>query len=110
MVFENGESWRPLAPDRRGRHKTFASAIDAAFQDLLTEKNPFFDTLVDRWPSLFPDLPARPGRYEAGKIFLYVRNAPTNFALRAKLPMIRRTLARQPGAPKKIDLRLEIHA
>lgn len=110
MVFENGENWRPLEPDKRGRHATFGAAIEAAFKDLLTEKNPFFDTLVDRWPTLFPGLPARPGRYEDGKIFLYVRNAPTNFALRAKLPMIKRTLAQLPEAPKKLDLRLEIHA
>lgn len=110
MAYENGVNWQPREPERRGRHATFGAAIDAAFADLLTQRDPFFDTLVDRWRALFPDLPARPGRYEDGKIFLYVKNAPTNFALRPRLPAIRRTLAAQPGAPKKIDLRLEIHA
>lgn len=110
MAYENGVNWQPLEPAQRGRHATFGAAIDAAFKDLMTQKNPFFDTLVDRWPTLFPGLPARPGRYEDGKIFLYVRNAPTNFALRAKLPSIRRALMTLDGAPKRLDLRLEIHA
>ena len=101
---------RAIEPDKRGRHKTFGSAVGAAFTDLLVERNDFFDSLADNWRRLFPDLPARPGRYEDGKIFLYVKNAPTLFLMRPRLPMIRRKLATLPGAPKKIDLRLEAHA
>ncbi len=93
----------------RGRHKTIDSAFDAALKDLLTEKNAFFDSLVDRWKALFPTLPAWPGRYEDGKIFVYVRTAPTLFMMRPKLKKIASTLAALPGAPKKVDLRLEIH-
>ena len=100
----------PREPDKRGRHGSFASAVAAAFTDLTTVHEPFFDSLADRWPRLFPNLPARPGRYDDGKIFLYVKNAPTNFALRPKLPAIKRALAALPGAPKRLDLRLEIHA
>ena len=110
MPFENGVNWQPVDPDKRGRHKTVASAFDAALKDLLTEKNPFFDSLTDNWKALFPSLPARPGRYEDGKIFIYVRNAPTSFVVRPKLRAIAAQLARLPGAPKRIDLRLEIHA
>ena len=94
----------------RGRHKTIDSAFDAALKDLLTEKNAFFDSLVDRWKELFPTLPAWPGRYEDGKIFVYVRTAPTLFMMRPKLRKIAATLAALPGAPKKVDLRLEIHS
>ena len=93
----------------RGRHKTIASAFEAAFRDLTTERNAFFDSLADRWQELFPDLPARPGRYEDGKIFIYVRNAPTAFLVRPRLRAIAAKLAALPGAPKKIDLRLEQH-
>ena len=93
----------------RGRHKTTASAFEAAFRDLTTERNAFFDSLADRWQELFPDLPARPGRYEDGKIFIYVRNAPTAFLVRPRLRAIAAKLAALPGAPKKIDLRLEQH-
>ena len=95
--------------DKRGRHKTVASAFEAAFRDLTTEKNAFFDSLADRWQELFPDLPARPGRYEDGKIFIYVRNAPTAFLVRPRLRAVAAKLAALPGAPKKIDLRLEQH-
>ena len=109
MAFENGVNWQPVDPDKRGRHKTTASAFDAAFKDLTTEKNAFFDSLVDNWRAIFPDLPARPGRYEDGKIFVYVKNAPTAFLVRPKLRMIAAKLATLPGAPKKIDLRLEQH-
>ena len=94
----------------RGRHRTVASAFDAALKDLLTEKNPFFDSLCDNWKVLFPALPAKPGRYEDGKIFIYVKNAPTSFVVRPKLRTIAAALAKLPGAPKKVDLRLEIHA
>jgi len=110
MAFENGVNWRPKDPDKRGLHKTTASAFDAAFRDLMTEKNAFFDSLVDNWKRIFPDLPARPGRYEDGKIFIYVRNAPTAFLVRPRLRAIAARLAALPGAPAKIDLRLEQHA
>ena len=71
--------------------------------------NAFYDSLVDNWKSLFPDLPARPGRYEGGRIYIYVRNAPTSYVVRPKLRAIAAKLASLPGAPRKIDLRLEIH-
>lgn len=110
MPIENGEDWKPKAPDKRGRHDTFSSALDAAMKDLATEKNQFFDLLVDNWRRLFPGLAAKPGRYADGKIFLYVRTAPASFAIRPRLRAISARLATLPGAPKKIDLRLEIHA
>ncbi len=108
-MFENGVNWQPIDPDKRGRHKTTTSAFDAALKDLLTEHNPFFDSLADNWKRLFPDVPARPGRYEDGKIFIYVSNAPTAFLVRPKLRKIAARLATLPGAPKRIDLRLEQH-
>ena len=101
---------RAIDPEKRGRHDVFSSALGAAFQDLVTEKNPFFDSLVESWRSLFPGLAARPGRYADGKIFLYVRSAPASFAIRPRLRAIAARLAALPGAPKKVDLRLEIHA
>ena len=94
----------------RGRRRTVASAFDAAFKDLTTEKNPFFDSLCDNWKAIFPDVPAKPGRYEDGRIFIYVRNAPTSFVVRPKLRAIAARLAQLPGAPKRIDLKLEIHS
>ena len=99
---------RAIEPEKRGRHETFGSAIGAALVDLTTEKNPFFDSLADVWKDLFPGSMARPGRYEDGKIWLYVPSAPALFATRMKLPAMRKALERLPGAPKRIDLRLEI--
>ncbi|MBR1920936.1 MAG: DUF721 domain-containing protein [Kiritimatiellae bacterium] len=101
---------RAFGADKRGRHKSFSSALDAALADMVVERNAFFDTLADNWRRIFPNQPARPGRYEDGKIFLYVNNAPTLFLMRPRLPMIRRRLAELPGAPKRIELRLEAHA
>lgn len=101
---------RSINPEGRGRHETFSSAVGAAFSGLFVERNDFFDSLCDRWRGLFPSLPARPGRYENGTIFLYVRTAPLLFAMRPKLRSIATALAKLPGAPDRISLRLEIHA
>lgn len=102
--------FNPLEPDKRGRHKTFASAADAALSDLMTVKDPFFDSLADKWRDLFPNLPVKPGRFDDGKIVLYVKTAPLSFAMRPQLPRIRKVLLGLPGAPKRLSLRLEIHA
>ena len=110
MPIENGVLWKPLAPEARGRHQTTASAFDAAFASLTREQNPFFDALADRWATLFPGLPLRPGRAEGGRIYVYARNVPTAYAMRPRLREIAARLASLPGAPAKIDLRLEIHA
>lgn len=108
MPFENGENWTPAEPEKRGRHKSFASALDAVVNDLSTERNDFFDSLADRWPALFPNLAAKPGRYADGKIFLRVKSAPALFAMRPRLPSVKRALLALPGAPKRLDLVLEI--
>ena len=97
-----------VEPEKRGRHATFSSALDAVFRDLSVERNDFFDSLADRWRELFPGLPMRPGRYEDGVIYLYVPNAPTNFAMRPKLPMVKKRLSELPGAPKKLVVKMEI--
>ena len=110
MSEDNNLYGKAYGLDQRGRHKTVASAFDAALKDLLTEKDPFFDSLADVWKTLFPTLPAWPGRYEDGKIFIYVKTAPTSFVVRPQLRKIAAALAKLPGAPKKVDLRLEIHA
>ena len=104
------ETWKAYGLDQRGRHETFNSALAAAYRLLVVEHNAFYDQLVDRWNTLFPGFAAKPGRYENGRIYLYVRSAPASFALRPQLPAIKRRLAELPGAPKRIDLRLEIHA
>ena len=109
MPFENGVNWKPIAPEMRGRHKTAASAFDAAFKALSVERDGFFDSVVDKWKSMFPDIPARPGRHERGRIYLYVRSAPASYMVRPRLREIAAKLALVPGAPKKIDLRLEVH-
>ena len=109
MVQDNNLYGRAYGLNERGRHKTVSSAFEAAFRDLTAEKNDFFDSLCDNWKTLFPDLPARPGRYENGKIFVYVKNAPTAFLVRPRLRTIAAKLATLPGAPKRLDLRLEQH-
>ena len=101
---------KAIDPDKRGRHATFDSAVDAALAGILTEHDPFFDSLVDAWEGLFPGLPARPGRLENGCVYLYVDNAPTSFAVRPRLKAVAARLAQLPNAPKRLALRLEIHA
>jgi hypothetical protein len=104
------EGWRPIDPDKRGRHKCLSSALDAALDSMLKERNDFFDSLPARWRQLFPSLAAWPGRYEDGKIVLYVSSASANFAVRPRLKAIQRRLQELPGAPANVNLRLEIRS
>ena len=113
MIDDHNLYGKAIGLDARGRHATFGGALSAALADLqseMAEKNDFFDSLADRWTTLFPTLKAVPGRYEDGIVFLYVRSAPLLYSVRSRLSSIRAKLASLPGAPKKITLRLEIHA
>ena len=102
------EIWHPKEAEKRGRHNSFSSAAEAALSELLKEKNPFFDSLADEWPRLFPDLPARPGYYEDGKLILHVKSSGILFSLRRKLAEIKKRLQELPDAPKKFDVILQI--
>jgi len=108
MPWENGVNWRPIAPEQRGRHATFSGAIEAAVKKMLAVRDPFLDTLGDNWLEMFPNLPARPGKFENGLLHICVKNAPTLFMLRPRLPMIRKRLLELPDAPENLRLRLEI--
>ena len=95
--------------NERGRHANVRSALECALADLMTERSPFYDSLVDNWRRLFPELPACPGRLEGDTVYLYVTKAATSFMIRPKLPAIKRRLAELPGAPARFNLRVEIH-
>jgi hypothetical protein len=96
--------------DKRGRHSSFSSSLDAALSSLVREDNSFFNVVAERWSEIFPSVAAKPGRYENGYIILYVRSAPVLYTLRPRLKMMERTLSSLPGAPKKICLRIEVHS
>lgn len=101
---------RATGLDRRGRFASFGKAVSAAAADLVREKSPFFDALVDLWPQLFPNSRIRPGRFEGGIVFLYVRSAAALFAARPQLRAIREKLRTLDGAPRDLVLRLEARA
>lgn len=86
------------------------STMTALLDELLVEKNPFFDAVCARWEELCPGIVARPGRFENGKLFLYVRSSGQVFGLRSKLTKIKKALAVLPDAPTKFTVHLEIHA
>lgn len=92
----------------RGMFASFGGAVDSALTDMVREKNEFFDLVADRWEALFPGFPAKPDRYEDGKIVIRVRSAPMLYATRPKLRMVKAKLAEMPGAPRRIELRMEI--
>ncbi|MGN0852885.1 MAG: hypothetical protein ACI4Q3_05870 [Kiritimatiellia bacterium] len=86
------------------------STMPALIDELLVEKSPFFDAVCSRWSELFPELAARPGRFEDGRLFLYVRSSGQVFGLRSKLARIKKTLAGLSEAPPRFTIHLEIHA
>ena len=91
------------------------SLMDGILSDLVRDRSPFFDEVSARWASLFPDLAAKPGKWVegdgakgSGKLFLHVRSAAASFALRPRLPAIRKKLATLPSAPSRFSLHIEI--
>ena len=83
--------------------------MDDLLASLLVEKSPFFDQVCEKWMELFPDCVAKPGRWQDGRLFLYVRTSGQLFGMRTKLPTIKRALAALPTAPKRFSVNLEIH-
>lgn len=83
--------------------------MDGLLANLLVEKSPFFDQVCEKWTELFPDCIAKPGRWQDGRLFLYVRTSGQLFGLRTKLPKVKKTLAALPTAPKRFSVNLEIH-
>ena len=91
--------------------------MDQIVADLVRDRSPFFDEAVARWDELFPGLTARPGKWVAGsgpkgggKLFLFVGSAAAMFALRSKLPGIKKTLAGLASAPERFSIGVEIHS
>ena len=97
------------APQFRAAMPKMGLVVDGLLSELLVEKSAFFDAVNDRWKELFPDVPARPGRFQDGRLFLYVRSSAILFTLRSKLPRIKKALATLSSAPKRFTLHLEIH-
>ena len=83
--------------------------MDDLLAGLLVEKSPFFDQVCEKWMELFPDCVAKPGRWQDGRLFLYVRTSGQLFGMRTKLPKMKRLLAALPTAPKRFSVNLEIH-
>ncbi len=82
--------------------------MDGLLATLLVEKSPFFDQVCEQWPTLFPDIVAKPGRWQDGRLFLYVRTSGQLFGMRPKLTKIKKALATLPTAPKRFSVHLEI--
>lgn len=83
--------------------------MDDLLASMLVEKSPFFDQVCEKWMELFPDCVAKPGRWQDGRLFLYVRTSGQLFGMRTKLPKMKRLLAALPTAPKRFSVNLEIH-
>ena len=87
---------------------SMGTLMDGLLATLLVEKSPFFDQVCEQWPTLFPDSVAKPGRWQDGRLFLYVRTSGQLFGMRPKLTKIKKALATLPTAPKRFSVHLEI--
>ena len=89
----------------------FDVVMESVTRDMYSEETRFFDSLREQWNTLFPNCPARPGRWQEGKIVLYVSTAGQSFAMRPKLPAMKKKISALEGAPKgRFALLVEIHA
>ena len=76
------------------------AAMDSVAREIYRDEARFFDRLREQWAELFPGCPARPGRWQEGKLVLYVDTAGQSFALRPKLPAMKKRILALDGAPK----------
>ena len=102
-------------PSARSPSVSAGSLLDGILADLVRDRSPFFDEVSEKWAMLFPDLSAKPGKWvdgggstKAGKLFLHVRSAAASFALRPRLPAIKKKLATLASAPSRFSLHVEI--
>ena len=87
------------------------AAIESVTRDMYSEETRFFDMLRERWDGLFPNCPARPGRWQDGKLVLYVATAGQSFAMRPKLPAMKKKIRELEGVPQgRFALLVEIRA
>ena len=76
------------------------AVMESVARELYRDEARFFDRLREQWAELFPGCPARPGRWQDGKLVLYVGTAGQSFALRPKLPAMKKRILALDGAPK----------
>ena len=102
-------------PSHRTETPLAGAFMDSLVADLVRDRSPFFDEVVQEWSSLFPGICAKPGKWVSGatpkspgKLFLEVGSAPALFSMRPKLPAIKRKLAELSSAPERFSLHLEI--
>ena len=120
-MIDTYEGTRTLLSAKRGLHKTFASAVDAASSDLLSLINthPFDREVAAAWPRIHaqvvggdPRAPrlVTPGKYDSasGYLTLYVKNSRTLFAMKSKQRAITAALKALPSAPKNLKTVLQI--
>lgn len=98
------------APDMRIPVVHAGDAVSAILESLLKERNEFFEDVCRNWQTLFPGLAAKPGRFQNGRLTLYVASSATLFAIHPRLSRIRKALAALPSAPRRFSVGLEIHA
>ena len=88
----------------------FDEVLESVRRDMYKDEARFFDALREQWDALFPGCPAKPGRWQEGKLVLYVATAGQSFAMRPKLPAMKRKILGLDGAPKgRLALLVEIH-
>ena len=85
-------------------------AMESMQREIYKDEARFIDLLREKWTALFPGSPARPGRWQSGKLVLYVSTAGQSFAIRPKLPAMKKRILALEGAPKgRFSILVEIH-
>ena len=87
------------------------AAIESVEREIYHDETAFLDSLAERWDEMFPGCPARPARWRDGILVLHVGNAGQSFAMRPRLPAMKRKILALENAPKeRFRIIVQIHA
>lgn len=99
-------------PQMRNKLQQLGDKLDGTLNELMAQMYPkaktFFESVAEEWSQLFPQIAARPVRYENDYLILAVASPAVMFSVRPKCRKIKETLLAMPGAPKKLTIKLEI--
>jgi hypothetical protein len=101
-------------PETRREAEPFSAIIEKTLKRLKIDASPWLDELTEAWPRLVPPEVAkvsRPGKWDAGILYVYVTSSPHLFEIRrAHLKRVEQAVRAFAGDDRVRQVRLMVNA